>query len=96
MNYDSNPRCPENLIELAEFDKERYPEVYSHIWMGLPTIRTPKLRSSRINTRKLVSKLGTKRPAISPQMRTDGGFGLSLSAGVDFCCLVARTGPIVH
>jgi hypothetical protein len=36
INYDENPHCPENLIELADRCRRTNPEQYEHVWLGQP------------------------------------------------------------
>lgn len=36
INYDQNPWFPDELREEMEFDKATNPDVYDHVWLGMP------------------------------------------------------------
>ena len=95
VNYDSNPLLPENMIELAEFDRIRYPEVYNHIWLGSPDDSDAESQVIPHKSIQACVDAWEKRPEVNQQMRTDAGFDVAVG-GMDNCCLVVRSGPVVH
>lgn len=95
VNYDSNPHLPENILELAEYDRDHYPEMYNHTWLGMPDDSDAMAQILPYKMVQACRDAWDMRPDLSGVMRTDAGFDLGLG-GPDFCCLVVRTGPVVH
>lgn len=99
INYYQNPWLPPNMLELADYDKAHFPDMFEHIWMGQPNDGDASTQILPYKVVKSCVEMWDKRPDDSDlrksNIRTDMGVDIALG-GADKCAAVVRTGPVVH
>ncbi|MBF2754041.1 MAG: hypothetical protein ISN29_02110 [Gammaproteobacteria bacterium AqS3] len=99
VNYYDNPWLPENLLELADYDKINHPSMYDHVWLGKPNDGDASEQILPYPMVKACVDAWNKRPSedrlSAYNARTDMGVDVAVG-GADKCAAVLRTGPVVR